>query len=589
MIFPRPMRMEVIEQKSKKPYGLAIQWNEPLATIPSMLSTYFRMLPTNPKMDVVFDLDLTLSKEAYVIDWTNDKFHIGYSHYSGAFYACQALIQAAAEGLRFHRIEDEPQLGLRGVMIDISRDKIPTMSEFRRILQELSWMRINHVEFYVEGFSFLVDGIDAPWETPLTLDEFLSLQKEAKLRAIDLVPNMNGLGHMSKWLALDSYRHFAEKEDGFVQWGYPFPPSTINPLDTEAVEFVKTLLLDLATQSQSTWFHLNLDEPFELGQGKSKEVCESIGVGQVYLDHLRKLCTMLETHQKRPMVWGDVLLRHPETWSQFPKNVVICDWGYDHDYPFEQHAKSFKEHQIPFITSPGTSSWNSLTSRVRDMEATTLNATKSAIQFGGIGVLTTDWGDFGHLQYPIFSTLGFATCAQLTWMGSHDPSEIDAFLDHWIQRPGFSDIMRILGSISTLEDDFIYNSSKVFHPIMFSDPDPSHDVLFKRHVLLQALGKPLSEKAKYRIKQALSDAEAKVSSQSGTAKLEIKNTILLVQICLDAMNGLFGYPWDKTRWIEQIEGYERVHEELWHQRNRHGGYSDSISRIHALKAIISSL
>ena len=46
---------------------------------------------------------------------------------------------------------------------------------------------------------------------------------------------------------------------------------------------------DLLPYFTSSGFNGNLDEPFELGKGRSKELCDRIGEGQVYLDYALKM------------------------------------------------------------------------------------------------------------------------------------------------------------------------------------------------------------------------------------------------------------------------------------------------------------
>lgn len=43
-------------------------------------------------------------------------------------------------------------LEIRGVMLDISRDKVPTLKTLFEIVDLLSLLKINHLQLYVEGF-----------------------------------------------------------------------------------------------------------------------------------------------------------------------------------------------------------------------------------------------------------------------------------------------------------------------------------------------------------------------------------------------------------------------------------------------------
>ena len=67
------------------------------------------------------------------------------------------LVQLAAQAggtLPCAEIADEPVLSVRGIMLDIGRDKIPAMETLRRLIDLFASMRINHLQMYMEGFSF---------------------------------------------------------------------------------------------------------------------------------------------------------------------------------------------------------------------------------------------------------------------------------------------------------------------------------------------------------------------------------------------------------------------------------------------------
>src|SRR4051794_16945645 len=45
-------------------------------------------------------------------------------------------------------IEDWPDFPIRGVMIDVSRDKVPTMATLESLIDQLASWKVNHVELY---------------------------------------------------------------------------------------------------------------------------------------------------------------------------------------------------------------------------------------------------------------------------------------------------------------------------------------------------------------------------------------------------------------------------------------------------------
>jgi len=149
-------------------------------TIPIQCKEIFEL---NEKSSIVkFVLDIELKKEEFIISILKSEVLIRSSSVSGALYGFYTLYQLALQDeLQEMIIQDSPDLEVRGVMIDISRNKIPSMDQLMILISELSLMKINHLELYVEGFSFLVKALpEGESLTPLTAEEFTFLQEYAK-------------------------------------------------------------------------------------------------------------------------------------------------------------------------------------------------------------------------------------------------------------------------------------------------------------------------------------------------------------------------------------------------------------------------
>ena len=221
---------------------------------------------------------------AFEMEIRQDGVHISCTDGAGLYYAVEAIRQLAVQTpggyLPICTVQDAPALEVRGIMLDIGRDKIPQMQTLYTLIDLFGRMRINHLQLYMEGFCF-----DYPQyrylfsdETPLTAEEFRSLSAYARARFIDLVPNQNVLGHMEKWLERPQFRHLAECEDGYIFnnlfWR---PPMTLDVYDPGSIALAGELLDTLLANSDSDYVNLNLDEPFEMGMGKNKAVADRDG------------------------------------------------------------------------------------------------------------------------------------------------------------------------------------------------------------------------------------------------------------------------------------------------------------------------
>lgn len=569
-----------------------------LSALDELLSRNFQKSDHNTAT-LMFIPEATLKEEEYRITVSETKVTINYQDYHGALYAIVTLIQLMKEmPLSCQTIHDYPDLKIRGVMIDISRDKIPTLTTLKQIVTNLMMLKINHLQLYVEGQSIEYPSFKEyqTEETPFLLEEYEALEAYAKMRGIDLVGNMNSFGHMTSWLQIDDFHELSECPDGFVQWGFPFPASTLNPLDQRSLNFVKKLYADFIPHTKSRYFNINCDEPFELGRGKSKEACEESSVETVYLAFVNQLITRIKQYQKQPMMWGDVLINHPDAADKLPKDTVFIDWGYDRSYDFASHAKQLKTTGLPFILAPGTSTWNSFTGRFQDMYLTTKNACINAKKYDGLGVITTDWGDNGHLQYFAWSYEGIAYLAQSSWSDEYDDlNNLHEFLNYFVfndETNSLSQAMKELSTYNDLETNYVYNGTTLFQILQYVDPTErfpfelrksTHAEMLRHNALslssIQSLNQLINK-----FHEAIH--ELKISSLLYNELIQTENFMRLGIL----VNVYINYPEtvDKQDIILLLDKVIETHQKLWMLRNKNGGLSRSLSRLNVLKEFIVS-
>lgn len=392
-----------------------------------------------------------LGPQAYHLSITPRGVTAEYGELPGLFYALTTVkqfIQQSGASLPCADIQDEPALQVRGAMLDISRNKVPKLETLYETVDFLADLKYNHLQLYVEGFSFAYPGFRELWEkteTPITPEEIRQLDAYCRERFIELVPNQNSLGHMMDWLATEQYQHLAECPKGYKLLGLLDMKGTLCPTDPQSLELVKKMSEDLLPNFSSARFNVNLDEPFELGACRSKEAAEQLGKGRVYLDYALELHEYVKSKGKSMMMWGDVVNRHPEILADIPKDITLLEWGYEDDHPFEQRCRALQQAGQPFMVCPGTSTWSSFAGRTDNMLGNIGNAVKNGIRYGAAGMLITDWGDLGHLQYLPASFAGLAYGAALSWnYESLEQVNLNGFLSELV----FRDSTHAMGGIA---------------------------------------------------------------------------------------------------------------------------------------------
>lgn len=321
-----------------------------------------------------------------------------------------------------------PDVPVRGFMLDVSRNKVPTPATLTQWIDLLAECGINHLQLYTEH-TFAYRGHESVWHdaSPLTPEEIRELDSYCAERSIELTPNQNSLGHLHRWLKLPAYRHLAEAPEGYTTpWGeFRDRPFSLNPVDPRCLDLLADWYAQLLPNFRSRRFNVGCDEAFDLGQGRSREACGQRGKGRVYLDYLCRVHDLVRSHGRSMLFWGDIILNHPDLIPEIPRDCTALVWGYEADHPFDRECAAFAEAGIDFWVCPGTSTWNSLAGRWTNARANLRAAARAGLAHRASGVLLTEWGDNGHWQTFPFS----AAALRMGAAYARDPDAADRMPD----------------------------------------------------------------------------------------------------------------------------------------------------------------
>jgi len=302
-------------------------------------------------------------------------------------------------------------------MLDISRNRVPTMATLRQLIDALHALRYNELQLYTEH-TFAYADHETVWgkASPITAEEIRELDTYCADRGIELVPNQNSFGHMERWLRHAAYKPLAECPDGFE---HPFSGwrefgSTLYP-DARSADFVDGLYAELLPNFTSKQLHIGGDEPWELGKGRSEARVEREGKHRVYLDFMKQLFALTESHGQTAQFWADIIMERPDLVPELPKSVIPVIWGYEADSPFAEQCRIVAEagFRDQFYVAPGAGNWNSFSGRLGLAEANIQLAAKQGHAHGARGLLLTAWGDNGHHQpwFTLYPPLILAAAA----------------------------------------------------------------------------------------------------------------------------------------------------------------------------------
>jgi hypothetical protein len=503
------------------------------------------------------------------------------------------LIELAGPGLLalpHVTIEDSPNFPVRGVMLDISRDKVPALATLQALVDRLAYWKVNQLQLYMEH-TFAYAGHDEVWRdaSPMTADEVRSFDAYCASRLVELVPNQNSFGHMHRWLAHDPYRKLAECPDGFEHpWNWRGEPYGLCATDPASFAFLEGLYDQLLPNFRSRLFNVGLDEPLDLGCGRSQAARAANGEGRLYLDFLKGVHARVARRGRRMAFWADTVTRSETLVAEVPKDAIALEWGYEANHPFAEHLAALRGAGLECYVCPGTSSWNSFAGRTHNAVENIANAARAGKAAGAEGFLNTDWGDHGHLQPLSVSSLGFLLGAALSWNAAdaEHPFRLDLprLLDVHVFSDSASELGRAahdLGNAYRQTGSLRSNASVLFWSVLkperlFSPPGVTRETLATTLDFVERAGDALP-----RARPRTSEGTLAVE-ELGYARdlLRFACRLGIARAALADPGAIAQLPSaERGELAKMLGGIVARHGEIWALRNRPGGRSDSVRNL----------
>ncbi len=503
------------------------------------------------------------------------------------------------------RIEDWPTFATRGVMIDISRDRVPTMDQLCDLVDRLALLKANHLQLYTEH-TFAYAGHEDVWQgwSPMTPAEVRELDDYASARGVQLVANQNCFGHLAHWLRMPKYQHLAETHGDWMFDVWPRSgPFSLCPTDPRSIEFVRDLLTQLLPNFSTKLVNIGCDETYDIAYGRSKDEVARRGRAAVYLDFVQQVCDEASQLGYRPMFWADIALHEPTCIPQIPQELISLAWNYEPDAPFAEWCRSLSAAGREVWVCPGTSSWRSITGRTSERTGNITAAARDGAAHGATGLLMCDWGDTGHHQTWPITMFGLAHGLASTWnheaafepksaalhaIGSPDPG-----LGLWLQALGDADLSlrQTCGRLSRPklpadQEHRLLNQSALFIDLHNHSFDAMTEVgrLDQWTDVQQRVGVLAAARPNLRL-QSEPPAEAGGRSNDSRTAInrlndELSHTLAVAQIAADRgvmrrrPEGLSKD--DRAALAVRLRAIMAEHARQWPTRSRHGGLEHSL-------------
>lgn len=339
---------------------------------------------------------------------TESKATISYGKEHQFIRAVGLLIEKLQAQAEFH-ITEKPCYDSLGIMVDCSRNAVPNLQAFQRMIRHLSLMGYSSVQLYMED-TFEVDGY--PYFGYLrgryTKEELKAMDQYADLFSIELLPAIQTLAHMAqllKWKPMEELRDVGD----------------ILLIDSDdTYRLIDAMFRTLSECLTSRRVNIGMDEAHMVGLGKYLDQHGYVNRVELMIQHLKKVISLAEKHGLQPMMWSDMLFRlvnggdyyfseadpDQELQSTVPENVTLIYWDYYsekkeiYDYMIQKHQSMSPN----VIFAGGAWKWMGFSPNSHFSEMTGQLAHQSCKEHGIKEVFITMWADNGA-EASLFSVL----------------------------------------------------------------------------------------------------------------------------------------------------------------------------------------
>lgn len=330
--------------------------------------------------------------EGYALAVAGKSVKIAGADARGALYGVSTLRQMiqTRDGKPFVRgakINDYPVMKMRAW--HCSGPRRADLDAYRRLIDVLTLLKYNTLMIEVNDLLRYERHPDLAHPDAPSKDELRRIVAYAKARKMEVIPQVQTLGHFGYVLNKEPYRKFSEnaEPDKRLQF-YTYCPS--NP---EIYPIVFDMFDEVIEVFQpERFFHIGHDEFTFVGFGKC-ERCKGTPPDVLFERDVKKLHDHLAQKNLKTLMWGDELLEDQHGGAPYytckatpnmPKDIVICDWHYRPWSEFPS-LKYFKDNGFETIAC----GWYNLLN--------VYNFSSAALENGSLGYCGTTWYSIDRL------------------------------------------------------------------------------------------------------------------------------------------------------------------------------------------------
>ncbi|MCQ2400014.1 MAG: beta-N-acetylhexosaminidase, partial [Clostridia bacterium] len=289
-----------------------------------------------------------------------------------------------------------------GIMLDCSRNAVPTVDFLKTFITDIKKMGYNCLELYTED-TYEMDGEPnfGYLRGRFTKNELKEINAFGKEQGVELIPCIQTLAHLNCALRRYPYADFKDCNDILLVG------------DERTYALIDKMFATCRECFDSEYINIGMDEAHFVGLGKYLDQHGFRNRVEILLSHLEKVCKIAEKYNFKPVMWSDMFFRlagakgyyvdkeldiPSEVIDKVPANVGLCYWDYYHrdEKTYEAMMRSHKKFNREIWFAGGAWCWSGFTPANYASMDRNVYAMQSCRQNDIENVIITMWGDNGH-------------------------------------------------------------------------------------------------------------------------------------------------------------------------------------------------
>ena len=375
-------------------------------------------------LGVDFDFDIQeISCDGVSVTYKNNAAIVGGCSVPALARAYMLLAKGISEGKAAFEINENAHFKDCGVMLDVSRGRVMTVSGVKKYLEYMALYGMNMLMLYTEDVYEVEEYPFMGYQRGrYTLKELQEIDEYAACLGIEVIPCIQTLGHLEKFLRYGAHKCMAENANVLL------------PGLDKTYAFIEACIATVRKAFRSNRIHIGCDEARGLGFGKSYALHGYRSPMEIFNEHLAQVVEICKKYNYRPMMWSDMYfsfaapnksedygleIQVPQDAIDAMPDIDMVFWDYYHanNECYAVNIDKHKQFNRNIIFAGGIWTWNGFVPYFRWTYETVRPAMEECLRRGIDSVLACSWVSGGAETSHFMAIPCFAMYSEYCWRG----------------------------------------------------------------------------------------------------------------------------------------------------------------------------